>query len=789
LLLQRPNQMMKRTSSDWLLRLAWACPIVIFVCMLIGWRLSNRLYTDVDGAFGRWNFEYAFEWGHWFDLAIFNPFAGLGSTFWSNTPWLNPGAWALQLPFSPLATVTLSYLAQLAAYALTLYWLGRAAGVSRLAAVYALGLFIVFNLPPFNYFWGFITPYPIAPFLLVTAAAGNLILLSLIIAAEPHDRLWLAKALAAGLAGLVWGIYASVTYFVFDLLIIIGFLVVLLLCSFRQPARCGRLLLVAAVLTVAFAASGMWGYLDALRAISGRGGPQFSQLIIGMNELVFDEKVRSAFLARALGGDGVLTFWCERPGSPLPSCASPAGVLLLLPILLCSYAVITKNMLFRAMLLSCLLLQLGVWFLMAKAAVGIALINLSVGLIATSSALTFLIFPYMINLDRLQRRVERLRDSIEGGIALAPETALDPARGRLAGLALCALAVVPAGAAMWITYFYVMRDPNVSPPVITAILHGDYKGDAETPIVRRLRQEIGLSRGSEFRGVAATYLGNDLAMEHPFGKGHRYAKIWNSELFFRWVTGNAHQNTGLWTFGIPTYDHYAHGITKPLMTFTAELLTDRKTQFWVNMIRAYELVPDLLRMLGVRFVLSDAAIDMPGFTEVEHIEVTGEGTPIRPEPPVNLFLYELAGANRADWSPVDATVVKGNRALMDALRQHQASLRERVFLSSDPPRPLTDLVAMRQGRLSFDRNEFRFQGEAAGWSLALLPLQFSHCWSQTGKGDPDVHLLRANYLLTGLLFKGTVDVRYKFDFGPWRSQCRVADGEMHDGAAASQARP
>ena len=229
--------MMKRISSDWLLRLAWACPIVIFVCMLIGWRLSNRLYTDVDGAFAKWNFEYAFEWGHWFDLAIFNPFAGLGSTFWSNTPWLNPGAWALQLPFSPLATVTLSYLAQFAAYALTLYWLGRRAGVSRLAAVYALGLFILFNLPPFNYFWGFITPYPIAPFLLVTAAAANLILLSLIIAAEPHDRLWLAKALVARLAGLVWGIYASATYFMFDLLIVIVFLVVLLLCSFRQPSR------------------------------------------------------------------------------------------------------------------------------------------------------------------------------------------------------------------------------------------------------------------------------------------------------------------------------------------------------------------------------------------------------------------------------------------------------------------------------------------------------------------------------------------------------------------------
>ena len=65
------------------------------------------------------------------------------------------------------------------------------------------------------------------------------------------------------------------------------------------------------------------------------------------------------------------------------------------------------------MLLSCLVLQLGVWFLMAKAAVGIALINLSVGLIATSSALTFLVLPYMIVFDRLQRLVDRRSGSIE----------------------------------------------------------------------------------------------------------------------------------------------------------------------------------------------------------------------------------------------------------------------------------------------------------------------------------------------------------------------------------------
>jgi hypothetical protein len=132
--------------------------------MLIGWRLlpenTTGLYSATDGNYTKWNYEYAFEWGNWFDLSIFNPFSGLGSTFWTNTPWLNPGALALQLPFSPLTTITISYLVHLAAYGLTFYWLGRAAGASKLAIVYALALLILLWLPPFASFWGTIVHVP-----------------------------------------------------------------------------------------------------------------------------------------------------------------------------------------------------------------------------------------------------------------------------------------------------------------------------------------------------------------------------------------------------------------------------------------------------------------------------------------------------------------------------------------------------------------------------------------------------------------------------------------------------
>ena len=62
-------------------------------------------------------------------------------------------------------------------------------------------------------------------------------------------------------------------------------------------------------------------------------------------------------------------------------------------------------------------------------------------------------------------------------------------------------------------------------------------------------------------------------------------------------------------------------------------------------------MPDILRMLGVRFVLSDAAIDIRDFTEVERIEVGGNL-------PVDLILYRLEGTNLANWSPVDVRMIQ-----------------------------------------------------------------------------------------------------------------------------------
>lgn len=222
------------------------CSIVVFASMLVGWRLMPEniagLFSITDGNYSRWNYEYAYTWGHWFDLTIFNPFSGLGTTFWTNTPWLNPGALVLQLPLPALARITISYLIHLSLLLWSLYCLGRAAGASRLAIVFAALVFVVMFFPPFTMRWNTIVHASIAPFRLVTMAAANFIICSLIIAAHGAQRHALVTAIAVGVMALFWGVYASATYFIFDLIVVGGFAVVLLGahhtaygCLRRQP--------------------------------------------------------------------------------------------------------------------------------------------------------------------------------------------------------------------------------------------------------------------------------------------------------------------------------------------------------------------------------------------------------------------------------------------------------------------------------------------------------------------------------------------------------------------------
>jgi hypothetical protein len=75
--------------------LSWS---VLALLMIVGMtRLPTALYTSIDGDWAKWNVEAIFHFGKVFDLSPHSMLAGMGSMYFPNLPWLNPGALALAL--------------------------------------------------------------------------------------------------------------------------------------------------------------------------------------------------------------------------------------------------------------------------------------------------------------------------------------------------------------------------------------------------------------------------------------------------------------------------------------------------------------------------------------------------------------------------------------------------------------------------------------------------------------------------------------------------------------------
>jgi hypothetical protein len=63
-------------------------------------------------------------------------------------------------------------------------------------------------------------------------------------------------------------------------------------------------------------------------------------------------------------------------------------------------------------------------------------------------------------------------------------------------------------------------------------------------------------------------------------------------------------------------------------------------------------------------------------------------------------------------------------------------------------------------------------GHSDGTSLVVLPQQFSHCLRAR---DGSVRLVRANLMVTGVIFSGEIDTDVISDYGVFTPRCRWAD--------------
>jgi hypothetical protein len=280
-----------------------------------------------------------------------------------------------------------------------------------------------------------------------------------------------------------------------------------------------------------------------------------------------------------------------------------------------------------------------------------------------------------------------------------------------------------------------------------------------SPIVDVLRSELALKPGAPFRGYTATFTG----LEGDAGIGWMEQHAFDQGVLVPAVN-NDHRFTGMWHFDVPTLNEYNHYTTPTLYLFSSRLLA-RPIDKQVRNVTTYTL-PDenILRALGVRFVVADRAL--LGTWEPRLILPVKGG--------VALYLYELQRPNLGTFSPVTIRRVSTAGEVIEAIR-HGIDFEKEVIVNDNVTE---SLIPAEQASLFVEPGGVRLAASSRESSLVLLPIQYSACLRMKANSPlpSNFRFIRANLVETAVVFSGELDVTISLANGPAvSSSCRLKD--------------
>ncbi len=287
---------------------------------------------------------------------------------------------------------------------------------------------------------------------------------------------------------------------------------------------------------------------------------------------------------------------------------------------------------------------------------------------------------------------------------------------------------------------------------------------SDTAITKVLRSELQLFPDSPFRGSVATFT---CFSDQSTGVGWLDQNSCDGRI--QRLVGNDHRMVGLWYYNIPTLQEYNPFMTPQYYLVVSRLLSrpcDRQMRTVVVLTAIHQ---SFLRSLGVRFLITDFPLPTgPSVREEMQLDESR-----------SMYLYELSGANLGTYSPARAIVGDSAEHAIEHMTAPGFDFEKDVVISS----PMgCDLVKASSTALQVLKDGvFRVRAASEGTSMLLLPLQFSHCLdlqvlhSSGGTGELP-RLVRANLLLTGIVFSGSMEADISFRCSPLRNSCcRIRD--------------
>jgi hypothetical protein len=262
------------------------------------------------------------------------------------------------------------------------------------------------------------------------------------------------------------------------------------------------------------------------------------------------------------------------------------------------------------------------------------------------------------------------------------------------------------------------------------------------------------------------YLGNKISLRLD-------SRFRGSAFFYTFGYDEFLTLNNLWVDAVPTINEYSQLVTPQAIYFIQKLFK-RDVAADLNWFRpwinngdgSFDLLFRTFRALGVRYIGGYEPLRLPGAKDFR----TASFPRRQPGNPPGLWVIdEIPDVNVGNYSPTEIITSRSAAEIIAALSGENFDFARQVVLSIEVH---DRLVAARDMRLSVIRGGLHVSGYSDGISLVVLPQQYSNCLRAH---DGRVRLMRANLIMTGLMFSGALDTDISFDYGIFSPGCRRAD--------------
>jgi hypothetical protein len=242
-----------------------------------------------------------------------------------------------------------------------------------------------------------------------------------------------------------------------------------------------------------------------------------------------------------------------------------------------------------------------------------------------------------------------------------------------------------------------------------------------------------------------------VSKEAPFTKEHiivlcQYLRTFDPMLYM----------TGLWEQNIPTLEDNTHIVTPPFYYLISRCLRRAQDYQSRNWTIPTIIKPDLMAALGVKIIVTDQILSDQRAKLIFKQSNIDDNT---------LYIYELENPNLGNYSPTKLIFLDSAKNIVDQLGVEGFPFKRQAIISKKENFP--DLVTASAGEIFYEQGGVRVRGKSNGWSLLVLPLQFSNALkiSESLHNNFSVKILRVNLVLTGVLFREQVHIKLVHQHG------------------------